>query len=270
MQREKKTSRRPETREAADPEVDPAALPDAPGAAPDADPAPVPEAPLAGAPAASGENEACGEEGRAGGRQGPSACAHDNEAGGQGRPAADGPDDAPSGRAAQNACEQDAQAVTQAQEGLAGRWARLGEGVFDPDALDPEILDEEGDLGRFDVHDPHQLGELGERLAARYLRGYGYTVLERNYRCEFGEADLICAKDDCVVLVEVKTRLGGEAMPEEAVTAQKLKRYRKITLAYLMSHEWFDSVRLDVLAINIAKPRRAQVHHFMGVCEWEG
>lgn len=158
--------------------------------------------------------------------------------------------------------------VAQAQECLSDRWFEAGATTIVCEG--PDLLDEEGDLGRYDVHDPHQLGELGEHIAARYLKRWGYTILERNYRTEYGEADIVCTKDDTVVLVEVKTRLGADALPEEAVTAQKIRKYRKITLSYTMGHEWFDSVRLDVLAINIVKPRRAQVHHFMGVCEWEG
>ncbi len=161
-------------------------------------------------------------------------------------------------------------AVVQAQESLGACWQEGGRAVFTCPQDEDDELDEDGDLGRFDIHDPHQLGELGEHIAARYLRMYDYKILERNYRCGQGEADIICTKDDSVVLVEVKTRLGGEARPEEAVDASKLRRYKRITLQYLMSHEWFESVRLDVLAVNIVEEHRAQVHHFMGVCAWEG
>ena len=161
-------------------------------------------------------------------------------------------------------------AVAQAQESLGACWHEGGRAVFTCPQDEDDDLDEDGDLGRFDIHDPHQLGELGEHIAARYLRMYDYKILERNYRCGQGEADIICTKDDSVILVEVKTRLGGEARPEEAVDASKLRRYKRITLQYLMSHEWFESVRLDVVAVNIVEEHRAQVHHFMGVCAWEG
>ena len=161
-------------------------------------------------------------------------------------------------------------AVAQAQESLGACWHEGGRAVFTCPQDEGDELDEDGDLGRFDIHDPHQLGELGEHIAARYLRMYDYKILERNYRCGQGEADIICTKDDSVILVEVKTRLGGEARPEEAVDASKLRRYKRITLQYLMSHEWFESVRLDVVAVNIVEEHRAQVHHFMGVCAWEG
>ena len=157
--------------------------------------------------------------------------------------------------------------MTQAQSCLSDRWIETGSSTLE---CDDGEFDEEGDLGRYDIHDPHQLGKLGEHIAARYLRRWGYRILERNYRTAAGEADLVCVKDDTVVLVEVKTRLGADALPEDAITAEKIRKYRRITLDYLRTHEWFESVRLDALAINIVRPRRAQVHHFMGICEWEG
>ena len=157
--------------------------------------------------------------------------------------------------------------VTQAQSCLSDRWIETGSSTLE---CDDGEFDEEGDLGRYDIHDPHQLGKLGEHIAARYLRRWGYKILERNYRTAAGEADLVCVKEDTVVLVEVKTRLGADALPEDAITAEKIRKYRRITLDYLRTHEWFESVRLDALAINIVRPRRAQVHHFMGICEWEG
>lgn len=157
--------------------------------------------------------------------------------------------------------------VMQAQSCLSDRWIETGSSTLE---CDDGEFDEEGDLGRYDIHDPHQLGKLGEHIAARYLRRWGYKILERNYRTAAGEADLVCVKDDTVVLVEVKTRLGADALPEDAITAEKIRKYRRITLDYLRTHEWFESVRLDALAINIVRPRRAQVHHFMGICEWEG
>ena len=159
---------------------------------------------------------------------------------------------------------------TEECESAVGRWCEGGRSTFSCGPEDDDEYDEDGNLGRFDIHDPHQLGQLGEHIAARYLRMYDYKILERNYRCEHGEADIICTRDDSVVLVEVKTRLGSQALPEEAVTVNKLRRYRRITLDYLVSHEWFENVRLDVIAVNIVEDHLAQVHHFMGVCTWEG
>lgn len=126
------------------------------------------------------------------------------------------------------------------------------------------------DMGSFDIHNPAQLGQLGEELAARYMESRGYTIEARNYRTAYGEADIICRNGDETVLVEVKTRLGAHACPEEAVTDEKVNRYRNITIDYLARRAATPYVRFDVIALNVVGPHAARVHHFVGVCSWEG
>ena len=61
------------------------------------------------------------------------------------------------------------------------------------------------------------LGGAGERLAAGWLEARGYRVLARNWRCVYGELDLIAEEADELVFVEVKTRRGvAHGVPEEA------------------------------------------------------
>ena len=54
--------------------------------------------------------------------------------------------------------------------------------------------------------DKHSLGQFGEEQAARYLRRRFYSILERNYRCRFGEIDLIAKRGGVLAFVEVKLR----------------------------------------------------------------
>ena len=49
-------------------------------------------------------------------------------------------------------------------------------------------------------------GELGEALAAQYLEAQGWRVAARNYRCPWGEIDLICENEQFLIFVEVKAR----------------------------------------------------------------
>ena len=51
-----------------------------------------------------------------------------------------------------------------------------------------------------------QVGAVGEKMAESYLRGKGYRILERNYSCRYGEADIIAQDRDYLVFVEVKLR----------------------------------------------------------------
>ena len=76
-----------------------------------------------------------------------------------------------------------------------------------------------------------EIGALGERLAADHLTGLGLRIVARNWRCRYGELDVIAADPatDTVVFVEVKTRTGdGFGGLAQAVTAQKARRLRRL------------------------------------------
>ena len=78
------------------------------------------------------------------------------------------------------------------------------------------------------------LGKLGEDLAAGLLAEKGYAILARNYRCRYGEIDLITCRDGILTFVEVKTRQDSRfGSPAEAVTAEKQKKIRRTAVCYL-------------------------------------
>jgi putative endonuclease len=98
------------------------------------------------------------------------------------------------------------------------------------------------------------LGEEGDALAARFLEGEGYHILQRRYRFGRGDIDLIARKGRTVVFVEVKTRrtqLYGE--PEEAVTPEKVRRIRRLALAWLASRRLSEcDCRIDIIGVTFA------------------
>lgn len=98
-----------------------------------------------------------------------------------------------------------------------------------------------------------ELGKRGEDAAVNYLVRRGFQILERNWTCRFGEADIIALDEDGVVcFIEVKTRRSVEAgLPEEAITKEKRRRYEKLALTYLMEANWNDDVDLRFDAIGI-------------------
>lgn len=108
-----------------------------------------------------------------------------------------------------------------------------------------------------------ELGRKGEEAAARYLTARGYDIVDRNWTCSFGEADIVARDGETVVFVEVKTRTGlSNGLPGEAVTKDKRARYEKIACAYLMHSDYVDMpVRFDVIAISILEPNRAMIRH---------
>lgn len=97
--------------------------------------------------------------------------------------------------------------------------------------------------------DKINLGRWGEKLAAWYLEGRGYFIKTRHFTSRFGEIDIIAQDKDCLVFVEVKTRLGTDyGLPEEAVNRRKRLRLKRAIFAYLSQNEAED-FRLDMIAI---------------------
>ena len=121
---------------------------------------------------------------------------------------------------------------------------------------------------------PHNrdIGMRGEDSAARYLELRGYDVVDRNWECPAGEADIVAFEDGTLVFVEVKTRTSLEkGFPSEAVTPEKRARYEKIACWYLRDHDYVDiPVRLDIVALLVVAPDRAVVRHYRDAfnCPW--
>ena len=109
-----------------------------------------------------------------------------------------------------------------------------------------------------------EIGRRGEDAAARYLERMGYDILERNFSCPFGEADIIARDGESLVFVEVKTRTGvWRGFPSEAVDERKRDRYERIAGWYLGSFgEVNFPVRFDIIAIMVVSEDRAFIRHY--------
>ena len=76
-------------------------------------------------------------------------------------------------------------------------------------------------------HTARGLGSYGERMAVRYLTDRGLEVLDRNWRCDLGEIDIVARDGGCLVVCEVKTRRSTTfGQPIEAVDHRKLDTCR--------------------------------------------
>ncbi|MFS0896023.1 YraN family protein [Mycolicibacterium litorale] len=113
------------------------------------------------------------------------------------------------------------------------------------------------------------IGALGEDLAVRHLRDLGMHVLERNWRCRYGELDVIAVDDAAraVVFVEVKTRTGdGFGGLAQAVTPQKVRRLRRLAGLWLAGQdERWAAVRIDVIGVRIGRQATPEITHLTGV-----
>lgn len=118
-----------------------------------------------------------------------------------------------------------------------------------------------------------QLGDRGERAAARFLRRQGYKILARKQRSRLGELDLVALDGETIVFVEVKTRASTDAgQPAEAVTPAKQQKLTRLALGFLKAHGLLDhSVRFDVVGL-LWPPdqRRPTIEHFRGAFEATG
>ena len=94
-------------------------------------------------------------------------------------------------------------------------------------------------------------GDRGEAAVADALERRGCAILERQYRCRWGEIDLIVRDPEGVLcFVEVKTRSPRAiAAPREAVTAAKQRRLRDAASWYLARTGWDGLCRFDVAEV---------------------
>lgn len=116
------------------------------------------------------------------------------------------------------------------------------------------------------------LGDSGEAIAASFLERIGYRILDRNYRFERSELDLIALSPGSpdgvgpeIVFVEVKTRSGlGFGRPEEAVSEAKRRHVVRAAQAYLHERRLEKArCRFDVISILLrAGADEPEIEHF--------
>jgi putative endonuclease len=111
------------------------------------------------------------------------------------------------------------------------------------------------------------LGRYGENLAARHLDDDGFVVLERNWRCDLGEIDIVARDGDVVVVCEVKTRSSlRHGTPFEAVTQRKLHRLERLGMRWIRERGLRPTgLRIDVVSVLRPPQGRAVVEHIRGL-----
>ena len=127
------------------------------------------------------------------------------------------------------------------------------------------------DFGRTEFG-PIDVGRIGERIARHHLEGKGYRIVDANYRCRWGEVDLIALDGPVWVFVEVRARRGDAyGSPEESVTPAKARRLTLTAQDFLQQRvtdsanlEW----RIDLVAIRLGPGRRVlSIRHIENAIE---
>ena len=107
------------------------------------------------------------------------------------------------------------------------------------------------------------LGNIGEIKSCEYLESAGYLILEKNFRCAFGEIDIIARREDVICFVEVKTRASSSyGEPLESVNPLKTARIRN-TASYYLGLKNLNSfeVSFDVISIKVSG-KKLLLQHF--------
>ena len=110
-------------------------------------------------------------------------------------------------------------------------------------------------------------GDLGERVVNRYLEKYQYDVLCRNFKCSFGEVDIIFKDKDELVFAEIKTRTGIEyGFPAEAVTDFKKKHILNTAKYFLYKTNMLNNnIRFDVIEVFLKNNKKPTINHIKNV-----
>lgn len=96
----------------------------------------------------------------------------------------------------------------------------------------------------------NELGKKGEQLAVDYLIKKGYTIVQRNYRFQKAEVDIIAKIKDTLAIVEVKTRSTTDfGNPQDFVKPKQIQRLVKAVDEYVIVNKLDVEVRFDIIAI---------------------
>ena len=112
-----------------------------------------------------------------------------------------------------------------------------------------------------------ELGRDGEDAAAAYLTRRGMHVVARNWRCRYGEIDIIARDGPVLVFCEVKTRSGtGFGVPLAAITRTKLARMRRLAVLWLEEADAHHGpIRIDAVGLLRHADGRFEIDHVAGV-----
>ena len=111
------------------------------------------------------------------------------------------------------------------------------------------------------------LGERGESIAAHHLVASGMVLLDRNWRCDAGEIDLVLRDGRVLVICEVKTRTSTDyGDPLEAIDQRKVDRLRRLAARWLRAHDCHpEDIRIDMVGVLTPPGRPVEVEHVEGV-----
>ena len=115
-----------------------------------------------------------------------------------------------------------------------------------------------------DKSDTKKIGKIGEDIACQFLIRKGFRILDRNYRKEYGEIDIVAEKSGIVRFVEVKTvsreNIESESKegyrPEEQVHPKKLRKIASTGAVYVDENNITSDYQIDVIGVLLNTEKR--------------
>ncbi|RLJ65435.1 putative endonuclease [Lacinutrix venerupis] len=107
----------------------------------------------------------------------------------------------------------------------------------------------------------NELGKKGEQLAVDFLLQKGYEIVERNYRFDKAEVDIIAKLEDILAIIEVKTRSTTNfGNPQDFVKPKQIQRLVKAVNEYVIENKLDVEVRFDIIAI-VKDSKKFNIEH---------
>ena len=109
-------------------------------------------------------------------------------------------------------------------------------------------------------------GQIGEELAAKYLKKSGYKIIGRNVINNIGEIDILARQKDAIVIVEVKTK-STDQFGEGHEMVNFYKRKKLVQLAKSLQIKYPEKViRIDVISVGLSV-EKPEITHFENAVE---
>ena len=115
-----------------------------------------------------------------------------------------------------------------------------------------------------------EIGNIGEKIAVKYLKNCGYKILEKNFRKRYGEIDVVAlkkngffSKNKELIFIEVKTKTKNKGYnPEENINFRKRKNLIKTAKYYILKNKYNINWRIDTIIIELDPiTRKANLRH---------
>lgn len=114
-------------------------------------------------------------------------------------------------------------------------------------------------------------GDYGEELAANHLKSKGFTIIETNWHCTYGEVDIVAQIDDRLVFVEVRTHHAATTESAFAsITPTKREKMMHTAYAYIQANDIPEDTlwRIDVIAVALPYRQPPIIDHMEDALGW--